>query len=67
MRLFKTTFPALWLGGVAIIRATDEKEAFLFLAKECLDRGLTKAAPNDIEMQELQEVPGILYFDSGDY
>ena len=61
--IYEFRFNGSWLGGKAVIKATDEKAAWSALQKvwpnlEPLDKCKVSKLPNG---------DGVLYFDSGEY
>lgn len=65
MKIFKATFPSMYLGGIAIIVAEHQTEAHKLLNKELSERHLfpLKYEPEWTELA----TDGIIYFDNGDY
>ena len=61
--IYELRFSGLWLGGTAIVKAVDEKAAWLALQKKWPNlEPLGKC-----KVTKLPNGDGVLYFDSGDY
>ena len=74
MRVFVFTFPALWLGGKAVVIAHDEEEARKLLHERFdkdseLKNVESRFATEEVAIAEqfLARTPQVVYYDNGNY
>lgn len=66
--LFVAVFPGMFVGGVAVIVAKDQKAAKRKLRRKLNKGGLKLVKGKEIKWQPVeQESEGVIYFDNGDY